>query len=100
MTVEGDILDQICWNHYGQHKQYQQTALAVDPSLTQADLNQISHNLLFNQDLLELKGITEKVLNENRELVNYGVRLPAGIKIKLFDQEEAVQEQNMIQLWD
>lgn len=100
-SKDGDMLDWICWSHYGQHAKLSDAARQIEPHLLEAN-----HRLDENVQVLsqfnpsDLRGIVEQVLDANPGLANIGTVLPSGIQIYLPDISARVESTQLVQLWD
>lgn len=100
-SKDGDVLDWICWLHYGQQARLSQAARQIDPQLSLADGRIDEHMQLLSQSsATDLRGIVEQVLEANPGLVDYGARLPAGVLIHLPDIAARAEDEAVVQLWD
>jgi phage tail protein X len=100
-SKDGDVLDWICWRHYGQQARLNQAARQIDPQLALADSRLDEHVQLLSQfNAADLRGIVEQVLDANPGLADYGSRLPAGVLIHLPDIGAQVEDAAVVQLWD
>ena len=98
---DGDVLDWICWRHYGQSARLNQAVRQIDPQLTLADGRIDEHVQLLSQfSATDLRGIVEQVLEANPGLVDYGAELPAGVIVHLPDISAQVEDTAVVQLWD
>lgn len=100
-SKDGDILDWVCWRHYGQQARLTQAARQIDPQLALADHRIDEHIQLLSQfNTTDMRGIVEQVLEANPGLVEYGAQLPAGVTIHLPDIGAQVENEAVVQLWD
>ncbi|WP_045856250.1 tail protein X [Teredinibacter purpureus] len=100
-TKDGDMLDWICWRHYGQHARLSEATRQIEPHLVAANGGIDEEVEMLSQfSSTDLRGIVEQVLDANPRLVDYGSRLPAGVDVTLPELEASVEQQDVVQLWD
>jgi len=101
ITKEGEMLDWICWQHYGQRRQLEQAARELDPVANEiGDTLQQGIQALSQASPENLTGMLERLLEANLGLAALGPVLPAGIRITLPDYSQEVEETHVVQLWD
>ena len=101
VTREGEMLDWICWQYYGQRRQLEHAARELEPLANEIDdtLQQGIH-ALSQASPQNLSGMVEGLLQANPGLAARGPVLPAGIRIILPDYSQEVEETHVVQLWD
>lgn len=100
-TVEGDMLDYICWRHYGQHSQLEAAARQMDPRIYElSPLLADNVTTLGQAAQSDLQGVVEAVLEANPGLANRGPVLPAGVTIVLPDITPQALDSQETHLWD
>ncbi|ROS05667.1 phage tail protein X [Sinobacterium caligoides] len=97
-TLQGDMLDEICWKHYVMDAASASAALVMDPDLIGSPLlRQILSQQSINGS--DISTIVSRVIDENTHLLQYDVVLPAGINIILPDVQQVAVEP-VVTLWD
>ena len=97
---DGDMLDWICWKHYGQGAQLIQAAHAIDPSLAEASTELAEQVLSLGQfGGSQLKRVVEQVLDANPGLADRGPVLTAGTRVYLPDITQEVKDTKVVRLW-
>ncbi|TQV72576.1 hypothetical protein FKG94_17900 [Exilibacterium tricleocarpae] len=101
VTKQNEMLDWICWQHYGQRRQLEQAARELDPLGDEID-DTLSQALssLSQASPQNLAGMVESILQANPGLAALGPVLPAGVTLVLPDYSQAVEETQVVQLWD
>ena len=100
-TKTGDMLDWICWLHYGQRGRLSDAARQLDPRVTENDGRlQAGIQAISQAGAMDLRGIVEQVLNANPRLAAKGPLLPAGLQITLPELTTGVEDTQVVQLWD
>ncbi len=101
-TKQGDMLDWICWMHYGQRRRLEDAAKQLGIFASESNSSSLVDGIqaLSAMSTADLRGIVEKVLNANPKLVEYGPVLPAGVTITLPDLSPEAEDNEIIQLWD
>lgn len=100
-TQQGDMLDWICWAHYGQFNRLNNAARQMGPGVTDAN-GPLQDGLrsLSQAGAIDMQGIVEKVLDVNPRLAFYGPVLPANIEIILPEITASDVDVQVVQLWD
>jgi phage tail protein X len=100
-TKDGDMLDWICWQHYGQGARLMQAAYALDPRLAEASSDLTEQVLSLAQfGSSRLERVVEQVLDANPGLANRGLVLSAGTRVYLPDITPEVKDTWVVRLWD
>lgn len=100
-TKDGEMLDWICWMHYGPRTRLMDAALATDPRLAGAGLALEEAILPLMQYAPDhLRGVVEAVLDANPGLAARGEVLPAGVEIRLPELDQQVEDTGVVHLWD
>lgn len=101
-TKEGDVLDWICWMHYGQRRRLKDAArqLGFYAAEVSEDVLEKGMQALNYTGAMDLHGIVEQVLKANPGLAKIGPILPAGINIALPELTPQVEDSQTVQLWD
>ena len=99
-TKQGDLLDEVCWQHYIFDTILEASGYGNNTSDLDANLiEQTKYLLLLQGQSAPLGPIVDRVLAVNSELSDYPLVLPAGVVI-----EWPVIDQNIIDsvvsLWD
>ena len=100
-TKQGDMLDWICWIHYGQRGRLSEAARQLDPRVGE-DEGPLQEGIqaISQAGAMDLRGIVEQVLIANPKLASRGPLLPAGVEIVLPELESSVEDTQVVQLWD
>ena len=100
-TKQGDMLDWICWLHYGQRGRLNDAARQLDPRVTENEGPlQEGIQAISQAGAMDLRGVIEQVLDANPRLAAKGPILPAGLQITLPDLSSGVEDTQVVQLWD
>lgn len=98
---DNDMLDWICWKHYGQSAKLMQAAYALDPRLAAASTDLAEQVLSLGQfGGSQLARVVEQVLDANPGLANRGPVLTAGTRVYLPDITPEVKDASAVHLWD
>ena len=101
-TKDGDVLDWICWMHYGQRRRLKDAArqLGFYAAEVKDDVLEKGVQALNYSGTEDLQGIVEQILEANPGLAKIGPILPAGIQITLPDLAPQTEDTQTVQLWD
>ena len=101
-SKQGDMLDWICWHHYGQRRQLERAVREIDPVINHiAPALDDGIQALSQASPISLIGVIEKVLQANPGLAAKGPVLAAGIRIKLPDFTQSGEATTqLVSLWD
>lgn len=101
VTGSGEVLDWICWMHYGPRARSVMVAVGDDPTLG-GDVTALraATSALAPFVPTDLRGVVEAVLVANPGLADLGEVLPAGTAIRLPAVEDRVDVREVVHLWD
>ncbi len=99
-TKSGEMLDEICWKHYGASNSTFAAAIQSDPELVTTATQIFESNLHFASSMSEqFKGVVEAVLDQNSHLSGLGMILPTNVDIRLPDIQPASSNEESFSLW-
>jgi len=100
-TRDGEMLDWICWRHYGQRSRLDEAASQMEPRLKQGQ-SSIGDDVLAlgKHGQGDMRRIVEMVLEANPGLADHGTVFSAGVSIDLPDISPDTEASNAVHLWD
>jgi P2-like prophage tail protein X len=101
LTKDGDMLDWICWMHYGQRAQLNEATRQIEPHIlaAQGDIGD-EVEMLSQFSTTDLRGIVEQVLDANPGIASLGTVLPSGVALSLPEISAKTEDVATVQLWD